>query len=724
MSNLLATILAHLDRGDCPPSKWPDAKGEYWPLCPFHQDEHHGSFSVSAKGFKCFSCDASGGLHKLAEHLQLDRKRLHGCSISEGVTPPPPPPSLDEYAQAKGLDVELLKAHGLETVYLYGKPVIKIPYYDVDGAEVAARLRLALTGGRRFRWRKGSKAQPYGLWRLAEARAAGYVLLVEGESDCHTLWQHGLPALGVPGASTWKPDWAEHVKGLKVYVWREPDDGGDTLARVVSETLPEARILTAPQGRKDPSECHVLGDDLPALLERLMSEARPLRALHAEAAAEAQRAKRLAEGLLEAPDILSELDTLLGQLGLVGENSTARLLYLALTTRLLEEPVSVVLKGPSSSGKSFITETVLRTMPDDAYLDFTSMSSRALVYDDRPIEHRFIVLYEASGLGNDKPGEPNHLAYTVRSLLSEGAIKYTTVEKGDGGMQPRHIERTGPTGLITTTTLASLHTENETRTLSVTVRDDPAQTGDILRALADRANGRDPVEPDLGRWHALQRWLETAGERRVTIPYAHALAERVNPRAVRMRRDFSKVCSLIQAHAILHQCTRERDDLGRIVAALADYRAVHGLVIGPVSEGVEASVSETVRETVEAVAELTTRLGHTVSVSELAQWMRLDKSATSRRVRVALDRGYLVNREERRGRPAQLEAGEPLPDEEPVLPEPDTMSCCAETEREGLLPPQGQKTEEGGQPPRNHCNTATLAITRRGGGGLGAAAGR
>ena len=29
------------------------------------------------------------------------------------------------------------------------------------------------------------------------------VVLVEGESDAQTLWLHGYPALGLPGASTW-----------------------------------------------------------------------------------------------------------------------------------------------------------------------------------------------------------------------------------------------------------------------------------------------------------------------------------------------------------------------------------------------------------------------------------------------------------------------------------------------------------------------------------------
>ena len=32
------------------------------------------------------------------------------------------------------------------------------------------------------------------------------MVLVEGESDCHTLWHHGVEALGIPGASNFKEE--------------------------------------------------------------------------------------------------------------------------------------------------------------------------------------------------------------------------------------------------------------------------------------------------------------------------------------------------------------------------------------------------------------------------------------------------------------------------------------------------------------------------------------
>jgi hypothetical protein len=98
----------------------------------------------------------------------------------------------------------------------------------------------------------------------------------------------------------------------------------------------------------------------------------------------------------------------------------------------------------------------------------------------------------------------------------------------------------------------------------------------------------------------MQVWLAT-GERRVTIPFAPMLAGLIPPVAVRLRRDFKLLLTLIRAHALLHRATRDRDDQGRIIAAVADYAAVRVLVEKLFSDGIEATVPATVRETVAAV---------------------------------------------------------------------------------------------------------------------------
>ena len=90
---------------------------------------------------------------------------------------------------------------------LIEKLAVRIPYPDKEGQEVAVRFRTSLDGTEKFRWRSGDKPRPYGLGLLVEARKADYVILVEGESDCHTLWFYEIPALGIPGVSNWRDEW-------------------------------------------------------------------------------------------------------------------------------------------------------------------------------------------------------------------------------------------------------------------------------------------------------------------------------------------------------------------------------------------------------------------------------------------------------------------------------------------------------------------------------------
>jgi hypothetical protein len=292
------------------------------------------------------------------------------------------------------------------------------------------------------------------------------------------------------------------------------------------------------------------------------------------------------------------------------------------------------------------------------------MSERALVYLTEPLVHRFFVMYEATGM----VGEVG--TYLLRSLLSEGRIRYQTVDPTSDGLHPRELLREGPTGLLVTTTKAGLHPENETRAFSITVRDDPAQTRSVLHAIAQAANDDRPEPPDLTPWHALQIWL-SGGEHRVAIPYASWLAANTDTSAVRLRRDFGAMLHLIKAHAILHRATRKRDAAGRILATAADYTAVHQLVDSLMSESAKAEVSAYIAETVWVVALLETTTGQHVTRSKVARELGLDPTAAGRRLRAAVREGYLV----RKGSTtrAHWTLGEPLPAQGSILPTPEAL---------------------------------------------------
>lgn len=324
------------------------------------------------------------------------------------------------------------------------------------------------------------------------------------------------------------------------------------------------------------------------------------------------------------------------------------------------------MKGLSSAGKSFLVDCVLKFFLSSAFHALTSMSEHSLAYSDEPLKNRFLVLYEAAGLSSDLA------SYMLRSLLSEGRVRYETVEKTKDGLKPRLIEREGPTGAIITTTAVKLHPENETRLLSMTVTDTQEQTARVMLALAKDVCGN---SNDFTQWHSLQVWLEHA-EHRVAIPYAESLAKQIPPIAVRLRRDFTAVLNLIRAHAILNQARRSKNEDGSIVATLDDYAIVRDLVADFISEGVAAMIPESIRKTVTAVERIIQGGCAEATIAQVAQVLNLDRSAASRRINAALEKGYLINTEKKRGSAKKILIGDPLPNEIGVLPSPEKLMVC------------------------------------------------
>jgi hypothetical protein len=207
--------------------------------------------------------------------------------------------------------------------------------------------------------------------------------------------------------------------------------------------------------------------------------------------------------------------------------------------------------------------------------------------------------------------------------------------------------------------------------LSLTVSDTREQTAAVFHALAND----DTRTTDLSRWRALQTWL-AASTCEVVIPYASALAEMVPPVAIRLRRDFKTILTLIRAHAMLHQASRRKDADGRLVAEIADYAGVRELVADLVAEGAEVAIKPEVRKTVGAVADLLADGREEVKQTDLKKVLKLDKSVVSRRVASAVDAGVLRNLEDRKGRPSRLVLGDPLADEIELLPKSERLHGC------------------------------------------------
>jgi len=663
------------------------AEGKGWRTrcpAPGHEDTHPSFFLYPGGGGRCFSaCGRYWSPRELAELLGVKLE-----AADSGLT-------IEALAEAKGLPADSLRSFGVSDGFAGAtsnrRPCVDIPYADESGELRALRKRLSLDGPSRFVWRRGDKTTLYGLPFLKDIKRTGKVILVEGESDAWTLWQHRIPALGVPGASTWKEDFCRYIDGVEAYAWREPDDGGDNLLHAVSQDLPDVRVIQAPPDAKDPSELYLLDpDNFKERMLALIEAARPFAELRSAAfSAEARECLSKARTLLHSPDVLDQLKDAIRATGFAGDTRPAMMSYFAITSRLLRAPLNLGYISQSASGKNAGVDASLPFFPETAFYLVRASSPRALIYNDEQFTHRIVILTEADSLPEDSPA-----ASAVRSLMSDGEMTYEVVEKGeDGKFQTRKIRKKGPTGLITTST-RPLGDQASTRTLTVSISDSPEQTRLVMHAQADRAN-EELVQPDFEPWVAAQRWLELAGDRRVTIPFAHKLAEMIPATAVRMRRDFSQLLTVIQTNALLYQLQRERDDQGRIVATFDDYAEARWLLEDVFTSTLYEGMTEAVKETVQVVSELLRDGFHSVSEMDLVRKTELAKSTISYRVKCAIEGGFLLNEAPNNRGKKQLVLGLGLPNACPLPTVEDLRAvvCAQSPQNDSNLRTHGPRTQ-------------------------------
>ena len=252
-----------------------------WP-CPWH-DDTKPSFDVNTEKniAGCFVCDlhvtawqlaakfAEAGPEETAKVVAwLKEKGIFSSNGKQsngsenGARPRKPRILLtpEQYSSHKNLPIEFLQTLLVQEVDYRNDRALQMTYTLPDGS-LAPRhqIRVSLDGENKFFWDDNpGDIVPYGLNRLELARRRGYLTLVEGCSDAQTLWFHDEPALGAPGASSWKKEWDEYVNDIPVfYLPIEPDHGGQTfLRRFLSTSLYKRLHVTSIPGFKDVSELH------------------------------------------------------------------------------------------------------------------------------------------------------------------------------------------------------------------------------------------------------------------------------------------------------------------------------------------------------------------------------------------------------------------------------------------------------------------------------------
>jgi DNA primase catalytic core len=257
--------------------------------------------------------------------------------------------------------------------------------------------------------------------------------------------------------------------------------------------------------------------------------------------------------LLRDPRLLDRILADLERCGMVGEETNKLVSYLAVTSRLLDAPLAILVQASSAAGKSALMEAVLALVPEEQQVQYSAMTGQSLFYmGENDLKHKVLAIVEEEGA--------LRAAYALKLLQSEGVLTIASTGKDatTGRLITHQYRVEGPVMIFLTTTAIDLDEELLNRCLVLTVDEDRAQT----QAIHQKQREAQTLEGLLAK-HDRNELLATHRNAQrllkpmlVVNPYARELT--FLDSQTRTRRDHMKYLTLIRSIALLYQHQRPR----------------------------------------------------------------------------------------------------------------------------------------------------------------------
>jgi len=348
--------------------------------------------------------------------------------------------------------------------------------------------------------------------------------------------------------------------------------------------------------------------------------------------------------ILNNPKLIQRVSDDLEAVGVAGERDLALTVYFIGVSRLLRRPLAGIIRGSSSSGKSYTVEKVASLFPTECLVHATQMTPQSLFHmKPGSLVHRWVVAGERSRLEDDDRAEATR---AMREILASGKLSKLMPMKTDNGIETVTIEQEGPIAFTETTTLTNVFEEDANRCLMLQTDETPEQTKRILIALAQQQSGeREDTDRIIHIHHTLQRMLPQSAL--VRVPWTDRLVNVFPCERVEVRRAFPQLIALVQASALLHHKQREIGNDHAILADARDYHLARRLILKPFSQSLGGGLSDSALLFLSKLPS-----GEEFTAKAIAKKLHVSKSAAAGWLSELNDAGAVEQVEGARGRHA------------------------------------------------------------------------
>jgi hypothetical protein len=251
---------------------------------------------------------------------------------------------------------------------------------------------------------------------------------------------------------------------------------------------------------------------------------------------------------LQQSNLLSATARDLQASGIQGEEANALILLLAMSSRKMEDPISVICLAKSGTGKSYLMERVARCIPEEDQKEHTQFTSNALYYYKREEIRNKVFLIE------DLEGALNAL-FPIRELQSKKRISKTITRKGrDGKLETVTLVVEGPVSVIAVTTQEHIYEDNANRSVLIYLNDSKEQDERIMQYQKNKRAGLIDTHAENLMQQQMQHIQKVLEPIKVINPYAPYID--LPDSFPKKRRALPILLNFIEAITFYHQYQR------------------------------------------------------------------------------------------------------------------------------------------------------------------------
>jgi len=296
--------------------------------------------------------------------------------------------------------------------------------------------------------------------------------------------------------------------------------------------------------------------------QKLDEEFNPITDLYSEKEL-TPKAEEKAIEFLSNPKLIQNIDKLLGQSGIVGEEDNRKTLFVIASSYKMPNLLHGLVNGASGEGKSHLINAISECMPQEDVLNMTRITSKSLYhYREKELVNKLILIQDFDGLE-----EEAQLAF--REMQSAKFLSSSTVVKDAFGNIKGKIKRVNAHfASLTATTQAEVYFDNMSRSIVLGVDESHEQTLRIIKAQNMKIAGISDKSSEEQAKQLLRNVMRVLKVHEVVNPYADKISLPIE--AKMLRRLNSHFQSFITQITLLHQFQRKTDDKGRLIATKQD----------------------------------------------------------------------------------------------------------------------------------------------------------